>query len=89
VHDGEVAEVGEAKEIAGEVLGLAQSCLVHLEHLLELLYVLVDDGLVAFAAKERREDALYHDGDRQRAQLVGLHLKPHVHQCRLLQVAGA
>ncbi|KAB8098115.1 hypothetical protein EE612_027109, partial [Oryza sativa] len=85
---GEVVQVGDADEISGEVLRLRQPPLVHLQHLPQLLDVLVDDGLVTGAAADHRlDDALPDNVGDGRVVVVRLHLHPHVHHCRLLKVA--
>ncbi|BAS72168.1 Os01g0369800, partial [Oryza sativa Japonica Group] len=86
-HVGEVAEVREADAVAGEVPGARQPRLVHPEHLLQLPDALVHDALVAVAALELVDDAVPQDGPHGGLVLVGFHVQPHVHHCRLLQAS--
>ncbi|BAS72046.1 Os01g0353501, partial [Oryza sativa Japonica Group] len=97
VHQRDVAEVGEADAVAaaaaGEVAVPAgrrrrQPRLVHLQHRPQLLHALVHDALVAHQADVLVDEAVPHDGLHGGLVLVGLHLQPHVHHCRLLHAAA-
>jgi hypothetical protein len=71
---GRVVGVGERELVPGEVLVAGQVRLVHVEHLGELLRVLLHHRRVGGAAQERPHEQLEHQRRCVRVEVVRLHL---------------
>uniref|UniRef100_A0A0A9CX23 Gst1 n=1 Tax=Arundo donax TaxID=35708 RepID=A0A0A9CX23_ARUDO len=76
-----MVKISKTDEVPSQVLALRQTCLIHLENLLQLLKVLLDNFLVGGSTKHRTDKALEENRVQYGGVLMGLHLKPHIHHC--------
>lgn len=78
-----VVEIRESEGISGKVLGGTELGLVHVQNILKLVEVGLDDRLVGLFALKRSNVVLVDDGRDEWVIALRLHLTPHSHQTTL------
>jgi len=75
-----VREISQAEEIACQVLVLGQMCFIDVQNLLQFLYLLLDNCLVALPAMHWSEHQLVHDGRYGGIVVLRFNLQPLIDQ---------